>query len=263
MITSIDHNAITVLSIEKSLDFYVNALGLKNTYVKEREGIPWEIVLAIPENNTVIELFSGGVKDKDNVYAADQIGYHHWSLACTDIDALANMIRSKGYISEGQIPSTQPNGGKSMWIHDPEGNALEIIQHLPVEAYNGKEELLGIDHIGFVTSDIYNSLDFYCNQLYLKHINSVERDGKPWMEVVEVKPGQTIEFFLGGTKNIPNKWESAGFAHISFHTPDVYTVIEKLRKYGSKVIIEPETFPDGRSHGWVTDADGCRIQFMS
>ncbi|GHU93779.1 hypothetical protein FACS1894208_03770 [Clostridia bacterium] len=265
MITSFNHNAFSVTDMDKALDFYVGAVGMKRSHEFQRDGKPWIVYLTIAGNDS-LELFYDGVRDRDPMYSEAQIGYHHWCISCTDLLTLEKRIRAAGYISDDQHPVVTDEGGLNFWIHDPDGNALEILQYYPSERYDGRDELLGIHHVGIAVNDMPRALDFYVGQLGLtfwKHMDREDGSGKPWIEFLNVNGHQTLELFHGATEEVPNTWESAGSTHSCYNCPDIPETVEKLRAAGVPVIIEPNVGADGNLQAWVTDPEGRRVELMS
>jgi lactoylglutathione lyase len=269
-ITGIAHNAIKVLDMYKALDFYCSAVGMTKAFVLPEKGPPGIIYVKISKNNFV-EFFFGGEKDRNENYGPGLIGYHHWCVHVTNLQALRDRIFEKGYLKDDIQPKPTEAGGKNMWIHDPDGNALEILQPLPDSEYKGRDEFLGIGHVGYVVSDVSKSLDFYCDKLGLKQIRTVERDGKPWITHVaalessngkEGFDGQEIELFWNGSRTRPNTWESYGGTHLCLACDDVPNMVEDLRRRGVAIDIETKVGGDKNTQAWVHDPDGNRIELM-
>jgi lactoylglutathione lyase len=264
MLEGIAHNAINVLDMEKILDFYAGAVGFERAFeIPNEDGKPWIVYLKVGSNG-FLELFYGGVKDREINYAPDQIGYHHWCITVSNLPALRERIFRKGYINADMQPKVTKSGGWNLWIHDPEGKALEIVQPKPDAEFAGRDEILGIGHIGLVVGDIGKSLDFYCSKLGMKELRTNEKDGKPWITFVQAAEGQTYELFRaeGKPHTRSNTWQSYGGTHISLQTDDVEGTIESLRKQGVPVIIEAKTGADKNTQGWVVDPDGNRVELM-
>ena len=90
----------------------------------------------------------------------------------------------------------------------------------------------------------------------------MDKDGKPWITFMEIAPGQTWEFFWGGTCSRPNTWQSYGVTHICLQCDDVAAMVKTLRSNGWIILIEPKTGADGNIQAWVVDPDGVRIELM-
>jgi catechol 2,3-dioxygenase-like lactoylglutathione lyase family enzyme len=211
-----------------------------------------------------LELFYDGVKDREENYAADLIGYHHWCITCTNLPALRDRIFRKGYIGQDAAPKETKTGGYNLWIHDPDGNALELVQPKPLAEYGGRDEILGIGHIGLVCNDVAKSLDFYCTKLGMRELRTIERDGHKWITFIQVREDQTYELFYpeGGRRTRPNTWQSYGGTHVSIQVDSVEETVEKLRNQGVAILIEPKTGADKNTQAWVQDPDGNRVELM-
>jgi len=269
-ITGIGHNAIRVLDMEKALDFYCSAVGMTKAFELERDGNPHIVYVKIAPNNFV-ELFHNGVKDREINYAPDQIGYHHWCINVTNLQALRDRIFAKGYIKEGVKPNITPAGGKNMWIHDPDGNAFEILQPRPDSAYNGVEKILGVGHVAYSCSDAQRTAAFYTDMLGLKQIRTKDRDGKPWLTYIAAldspdgndgSEGQEIELFWTGKKTRPNTWSSYGGTHLCLTCDDVPNFVDGLRSKGLPILIDTKVGGDMNTQAWVEDPDGNRVELM-
>jgi lactoylglutathione lyase len=269
-ITGIAHNAIKVLDMYRALDFYCNAVGMTKAFVLPDKGPPGIIYVKIAKDNFV-EFFFGGEKDREENYGKGLIGYSHWCVNVTNLQALRDRIVEKGFLKEDVQPTITEVGGKNMWIHDLDGNAFELLQPRPDAEYNGRDEFLGIGHVGYTVSDISKTLDFYCDKLGLKLIRTAERDGKPWLTYVAAKEspngkegyeGQEIEFFHGGNRTRPNTWGSYGGTHLCLACDDVPNFVDGLRSRGVAIDIETKVGADKNTQAWVHDPDGNRIELM-
>jgi len=262
MITGVAHMAINVLNMDKMLDFYVGTLGMKKAFeLSNDEGKPWIVYVKIAPM-AFIEFFHGGIKDRDLNYGPEQIGAHHWCITCTNVHALRERLLAKGYVKPEMKPNPIQEGGWNWWIHDPEGNALEINQLENDDVYNGKDEITGIQHIGTVVGDIEKARDFYRDKLGFKETRTLDKDGKPWITYMEIKPGQTWELFWGGKNTRANTWQSYGVTHICLQCDDVAATVEALRAKGWPILIETKTGSDKNTQAWITDPDGIRLELM-
>jgi len=269
-ITGIAHEAFKVLDMDRALDFYCSAVGMTKAFVLPTEGEPRIVYVKVAPNN-FIELFFGGKKDRDENYTGDQIGYHHWCVNVTNLQALRDRIFAKGYIKEEVQPRETKTGGKNMWIHDPDGNAFEILQSKPDSAYHGEDKLLGIGHVSFVCSDAVKSAAFYTDLLGLKQIRTIEREGKPWLTYIaaqdspdgmEGSEGQEIDLFWNGKRTRPNTWDSYGGSHLCLACDDVPNFVEELRRKGHPILIETKVGGDMNTQAWIEDPDKNRIELM-
>jgi catechol 2,3-dioxygenase-like lactoylglutathione lyase family enzyme len=128
MIKGIGHSAVKVVDMEKSLQFYCDKIGLKKAFeINDDQNRPWIVYLKIADGQ-FLELFYGGESDPANKYSGDLIGYHHFCIETDDIEGLAERFFKYGFLEK-----PEPNRGRdlnySLWIHDPDGNAVEFVQY--------------------------------------------------------------------------------------------------------------------------------------
>lgn len=126
-------------------DFYENKLGLKAKMIvryeayKDKEGHPWakaakerplDICLIYIEiaNGQFIELFPKADGQKEHPEYNQHLGYSHFSLTVDDIFKARDEL-----IAAGIDIDIEPKIGNShtwqMWIHDPDGNRIEMMQY--------------------------------------------------------------------------------------------------------------------------------------
>jgi lactoylglutathione lyase len=122
------HVAIKVRDLDASLAFY-EKLGFPEILrLLNKEGKPWIVYLRI-NDNTLLELFPGGAGE---VAGPERTGVNHLSLAVSDLDATEAHLQSVG------VPLASPrkagrgvDGNRGMWVHDPDGNRIEIMEMAP------------------------------------------------------------------------------------------------------------------------------------
>ena len=129
-ITGINHVGIRVADLEVSRDFYaqfgfefiVGPIGPEPVAIMEHpsgvninfilnadSGINENILMDVPERHP---------------------GYTHMALDVNDLQAIENTVRALGIeITEG--PITLPDGGKMLFIRDPDRNVIEFHQDPP------------------------------------------------------------------------------------------------------------------------------------
>ncbi len=127
MFTGIDHVAYRVRDLDASLRFYRDLLGFELLLVHDRDGAPWLHYLRVSDN-TFLELFAGGKHPLE--IDEHTIGPMHLCLRTDDLDATLRQLDARGLPIDGQ-PNAGPLGNRNFWIEDPDGNSIEIVQHLP------------------------------------------------------------------------------------------------------------------------------------
>lgn len=272
MITAIAHTAVKVTNMEATLHFYCNQLGFTKAFeLADDQGKPWIVYLKICKGS-FIELFYDGVKDREKAYAADTTGYHHWCVSVGDIDAMARRLFANGLIPEAK-PKMGRDGNRNLWIHDPDGNAVEFVQYSP-DSPHMKSNLAdfdlaptgftGVGHVAYVVSDMKRSMEFYSDKLGFKLIYELaDEQGNPWLYYLRVKDGSYIELFYGGTKAVKMNHDSAGFMHLCLECDDVYPTVEELRAKGIAIDVEAKQGKDKNYQAWIRDPDGNKIELMT
>jgi len=127
MIISLTHIAVRVSDIEKSLDFYVNKLGLVEQFrINGEDGKPWLIYVKVSDRQ-FIELFPGA----HGPYAEPKgAGYVHICLQVDDIHKTYEQLTARGVVTNG-APFIAVDNAWQFWTKDPDGNPIEFHQFIP------------------------------------------------------------------------------------------------------------------------------------
>ncbi|CAM4106195.1 VOC family protein [Paenibacillus alkaliterrae] len=120
--------------MEKSLHFYCDIAGLTKAFdIHDDNDKPWIVYLKVSDGQ-FLELFHDGVKVPENRYAPDLIGYHHFCFETDNIEELAKRFHANGLMTDDK-----PGHGKDLnyncWIHDPDGNAVELGKDLNYQCW--------------------------------------------------------------------------------------------------------------------------------
>jgi len=126
IVTGLAHAAIYCQDVPKSLDFYTRVLGLAHLFTQKRPdgSLFYEYIHA--GNKTFIELFP---IDKGPA-SGPHSGVAHLCLAAGDIKAMEAHIKSEGYAIR-RTPTLGLDGNWQMWLDDPDGVAVELMQMMP------------------------------------------------------------------------------------------------------------------------------------
>ena len=134
IINGIGHIALNVGDMEKTLEFYCGVLGLKHAFtLRNADGVPWIEYIKVADNN-FIELFYARNKNaaapEQATVSAVNPTFHHICLTVGDIRAAEKAIDGAGWTVD-----TRPKQGSDknwqMWVRDPDGNKLELMQISP------------------------------------------------------------------------------------------------------------------------------------
>lgn len=122
----IAHASITVKSMEESIDFYCNKLGL---YLASRREIPEnraEIAFVEGEDKSNLALELTFWKDKKDWIDGDQLD--HIAFLVDDVQRSVDEFRKKGVEVAKEPYSLSGSKSRIAFIKDPNGIWLELIQ---------------------------------------------------------------------------------------------------------------------------------------
>lgn len=130
MITRIGHSAIKVKNLEESVKFYSDILEFKEAFrIYGDDGAASIVYLYITEGQ-FIEIFPNG--QGEYVYDPKAVGHTHMCFEVSDAKASIEKIRAKGVAIDTEL-KTGKSKALQFWIHDPDGNRIELMQ-LPPES---------------------------------------------------------------------------------------------------------------------------------
>jgi catechol 2,3-dioxygenase-like lactoylglutathione lyase family enzyme len=119
MITGMAHACFTVSDLERSLEFYRDALDLKPAFdFINDDGRRFGIYLHLGGRN-FIELFEGQIGER-----ADGQSYRHICLEVDDIESTVQTLRDRGI--DVSDPKLGQDRSWQAWITDPDGNRIEL-----------------------------------------------------------------------------------------------------------------------------------------
>jgi catechol 2,3-dioxygenase-like lactoylglutathione lyase family enzyme len=128
--SGLGHIAFRVNNLAETLDFYTKLGFPEFLRLDQSAGHPWIVYLKISDE-LYLELFPGG--DGGKAAGPEHTGVHHLCLTTDDIEKTEDHLNSVG------IPLTSPlrrdhrgvDGNRGMWITDPNGNRIEIMEMAP------------------------------------------------------------------------------------------------------------------------------------
>lgn len=127
--SGLGHLAFRVNDLDASLKFYEKLGYPEFLRLTNDEGDPWIAYLRITDA-LYLELFPGG--NGEQAAGPDRTGVHHLSLACTDLAKVVAHLEAEGI--DLKTPFTDErglDGNRGIWIHDPDGNRIEIMEMAP------------------------------------------------------------------------------------------------------------------------------------
>jgi lactoylglutathione lyase len=123
------HIAFKVKDLDASLAFY-SKLGFPEMLrLLNDKGEPWIVYLRITDE-LYLELFPRGVGER--VPPENNVGMTHLCLTSPDLDATEAHLKSVGIpLSRPRSPKPGVDGNRGMWIEDPDGNRIEVMEMAP------------------------------------------------------------------------------------------------------------------------------------
>lgn len=144
MFTNMMHLAFFTDRLDEMRDFYENKLGgkskivtkakaylgTKSSYAKIAEVDPEKVIIVYIEiaPGQFIELFPKNEGQADYPIPHQTLGYAHYSLLVEDIEKAKVELEKRGVEIDTPI-SIGPSKTYKFWIHDPDGNKIEVMQY--------------------------------------------------------------------------------------------------------------------------------------
>jgi len=141
MIKGAHHVAISVTSLERSIRFYTELLGMEIAAATfPLNGPLLEEVMALPDvqarmcvvrqGSMMLELFEfehPRPAPKDADYPVSDRGITHFGIEVTDIDATYERLKAANVKFHSPV-RTFPRGVKATYGRDPDGNVFELLE---------------------------------------------------------------------------------------------------------------------------------------
>ena len=147
-VRGIDHAGITVASIATALGFYRDLLGLRVTDEGEDGGPELDAIVGVSGvriRYAELDLGAGQLLEVIEYVAPEGTplaqrpsdpGASHLALRVDDIDALCSRLAAAGVTAAGQPTTISApgawHGARCVYVEDPDGRTVELIQHPPV-----------------------------------------------------------------------------------------------------------------------------------
>ena len=123
---SLGHVAFRVNDLEASVAFY-NKIGFPEMLrLLNAKGEPWIVYHRI-KDDLYLELFPGG--DGSPIPPDDRTGLMHFCLTVDNIDDAEAQLAALGVaLSRPRSAGLGVDGNRGMWISDPDGHRIEIME---------------------------------------------------------------------------------------------------------------------------------------
>ena len=127
-INGLGHLAIKVKDLDVSLDFWRVRVGLKEMHrLKRADGATWLVYLRITDTQ-FLELFPGA--ETDHAPGEEANGVLHICLTIDDLDVEVARLEKAGVRIVSPVKGGL-DGNRGAWIHDPDGNRIELMEMAP------------------------------------------------------------------------------------------------------------------------------------
>ena len=127
-IASIGHIAIRARDIEPLVDFYANTLGFSEMFRLHQDSGALMLVYLRVTDTQYLELFPNGVGD--GPAPREAVGLNHLCLTVDDLDATVAALAERGDPLSRPLITGRDNN-RQVWIDDPEGNRIELMEMSP------------------------------------------------------------------------------------------------------------------------------------
>ncbi|OEO29951.1 hypothetical protein VW23_023760 [Devosia insulae DS-56] len=127
--TSLGHFNLKTSDLQASIDFYAKLGFPEFLRLTQADGRTWIVYLRITDE-LYIELLPGGTGRAGDQQAA---GLNHLCLTTPDIEDTAAHLANVGIALVSPLDPTRRgvDGNRGMWIVDPDGNRIEIMEMAP------------------------------------------------------------------------------------------------------------------------------------
>ena len=136
-IDSLDHVAITVADMDRSLAFYAGLLGCEVLGQLLLDDGTFKLVY-LRKGRALIELFAhrtvsaqpGSTDAPAAARAPDRVGFEHLAFHSDDVDGVAAALAAAG-VPFSVAPKDAAGDVRLAFFRDPDGNTLEVVSNLP------------------------------------------------------------------------------------------------------------------------------------
>lgn len=123
------HVAIRIKKVEEMLDFYCKGLGFEDTFRINNDDGSLRIVYIHISNGQYLELCLGG-ETRPEFDDLKSIGTRHICFTVENIENSKKEMEERGVKFDSSILDTRDHN-KNLWLFDPDGNKIEIVQIQP------------------------------------------------------------------------------------------------------------------------------------
>jgi peptidoglycan/xylan/chitin deacetylase (PgdA/CDA1 family)/predicted enzyme related to lactoylglutathione lyase len=261
-VLGISHVAFQVSDLAAARAFYEDFLGYRARPVTAAKAGPGECVLVPVNDRQYVELQPGLPPGEDRL--------DHVALETDDVEAMRRYLASRG-IDVPVHSRKDPSGNRSFTVRDPEGHALELVQH-PGQGGRARSSPAAdpvsrrILHAGILVGDLVEAAKFYGETLGLTETWRGSSSGTvlSWTNMRVPEGTDYLEFMLYGDLPAPNTRGTAH--HLCLEVPEIERARARLeaRPYRSSYphTLEARVGRNRKRQLNLFDPDGTRVELM-
>lgn len=134
--TRLDHVGLNVRDLESAATWYADAFGYTEQLRLSLDALGLRIVMLVDDDGRRFELLARdggtpGLRARNPVEAAGTWGFGHVAFGVDDLVATYDRLLSSGVSSVAEPAPSPEQGMWFAWVHDPEGNLVELIGPAP------------------------------------------------------------------------------------------------------------------------------------
>ncbi|MFT7517246.1 MAG: lactoylglutathione lyase [Myxococcota bacterium] len=241
------HTMLRVRDLEKSLDFYINFLGLHEV---RRSTIGNEATLVfLADDNQTYYLELTHNHDGRDYELGNQFG--HIALTTHDLDAVRQTVIDKGWWYRESKPTSN---SRYIFVHDPDGYDIEILQ-------DKGGETVSVEHANITVKNIERSVKFFQTAFPDWQVRDQGESDRKWLHFGGATDYVAIEEARVNAPLDRGEYMRPDINHIGFAVSDLAAVKERLlaAAYTEGMAVEPD---GGLLRAYFFDEDGFEWEFI-
>jgi lactoylglutathione lyase len=259
----ISHVTFKVSDLGRARAFYGTLLGLPTESVTAASGVSLRVAI---NERQYVQVLRGLQPGEDRLV--------HVALETDDVEAMRAYLAARG-VEVPPAVGRDENGNRAFVVRDPEGRAIELVQHAP-ETWPRRSPAavrqpptavsVHMAHAGILVGDLDAANRFYGDVLGLRETWRGSRLGNElsWTNMKLPDGGDYVEFMLYGRLPAPDARGTAH--HICLEVNDIEqaraTIVERGPAAAYNRSLEPRVGTNRKRQLNLFDADGTRVELM-
>jgi catechol 2,3-dioxygenase-like lactoylglutathione lyase family enzyme len=259
----ISHVTFKSSDLARARAFYALLLGFTAEAVPSAAGVSLRVAI---NERQYVQVLRGLQPNEDRLA--------HVALETDDVEAMRRYLEGRG-VEVPPAVGRDESGNRAFIVRDPEGHAIELVQHAPetwprrspVGPGQSREALAQrMPHAGILVGDLDAANRFYGDVLGLKETWRGSRLGNElsWTNMKVPDGDDYLEFMLYGRLPAPDARGTAH--HICLEVGDVEQARSRLAERGPAVAynrpLEPRVGTNRKRQLNLFDPDGTRVELM-